>query len=510
MKYKNIIGRLVLMVALSSTILIGHAQDTVLTQVYNGKLDSLKSTVLNQTRLIQVFTPEGYKPGSTDKYDVLYVLDGGNWNTGLIRQIQRFVEGEAYMPPTIIVSVLGIDRNKDLTPTHLDSWPTSGGGANFLSFLKSELIPYINKNYPSNGENTLWGHSLGGLFVTYAMLNEPKTFRSYIAVDPSVWWDNVLIPKIAAAKLPTLANSNISFYVGGREGKDGKEMRVDTLEAVLKQHAPAGLQWKVKMYPNETHSSVRFKTTHDGLKYIYNGFTDAIEYYPANGILAKDEPFHFRYFGDTTIVRYTTDGTEPTSASAKIKQEIILSGAATLTLKAFTNRPHYDRIATGHFAVDDGLRVFAKSGGKQPGGLNYTYYEGDWETWPDIKKLKANNTGITGKDFDPDKLPKPNNYALVIDGLLKVTEDGYHMFFMNADKNTRFYIGNKLIMTWNGTYKRRTDSFLVPLKKGFYPIRIEYLRKNKDFKLEWAYITPSNMKDMNAKPVPVELQYGSR
>jgi predicted alpha/beta superfamily hydrolase len=116
-------------------------QDTVRNVTYKGKLDSLNSNILKQKRLIQVFIPAGYKSGSTDKYDVLYVLDGGNWNTGLITQIQHFVEGQGHMPPTIIVSVLGIDRNKDLTPTHLESWKASGGAANFLGFIKNELIP---------------------------------------------------------------------------------------------------------------------------------------------------------------------------------------------------------------------------------------------------------------------------------------------------------------------------------------------------------------------------------
>jgi predicted alpha/beta superfamily hydrolase len=501
---------LIVLIIACGLVNMAGAQDTVLRVPELAKLDSLNSTILKEKRLIQVFTPANYKPGSTDKFDVLYVLDGGNWNTGLIKQVQRFVEGEAYMPPTIIVSVMGIDRNKDLTPTRINNWGTSGGAANFLGFIKNELIPYVNKAYPTNGDNTLWGHSLGGMFVLYAMLNEPALFKSYIAVDPSLWWDNCLVPKMAAGKLPAFAGLNTTLYISGREGEDGKGMRIDTMDAVLKKSAPAGLNWKIQIYPNETHSSLRLKSTYDGLKYTYSGFTDAIEYYPANGILLKDKPFSFKYFEDTTKVRYTTDGTEPTLASAKIEQEITLNAGATLTLKRFTNRAQYNRVATGHFVLDDGLRVLSKPGGKQPGGLNYAYYEGDWQEWPDLKQLKPTKTGITDKDFEIDKLPKPNNYALVIDGLIKVTEDGYYMFLLNADKNTRFYVGNKLIMTWNGTYKHRTDSFLVPLKKGFYPLRIEYLRRNKDFKLEWAYITPANLKGMDAKAVPVELQYGSK
>ena len=60
--------------------------------------------------MIQVFVPTDYKPGSGKKYDVIYVLDGGNWNVGLVSRTQRFVEKEGFMPSTIIVSVMGISQ----------------------------------------------------------------------------------------------------------------------------------------------------------------------------------------------------------------------------------------------------------------------------------------------------------------------------------------------------------------------------------------------------------------
>ncbi|MDR3712742.1 MAG: alpha/beta hydrolase-fold protein [Puia sp.] len=197
---------------------MARAQDTVMNSTYKGRLDSIHSDILKQERFLEVFTPPDYKPGSSEKYDVLYVLDGGNWNTGLLNQVRHFAEGQGYIPPTIVVSVMGIDRNKDLTPTHLESWKASGGADKFLGFIKDELIPYINKTYPSNGDNTIWGHSLSGLFVVYALLNEPATFKSYIAVDPSLWWDNSYVPKMAAARLPGLTGQHATLFISGREG----------------------------------------------------------------------------------------------------------------------------------------------------------------------------------------------------------------------------------------------------------------------------------------------------
>lgn len=489
---------------------IAQAQDTVRRVFDVGRLDSINSGILNEKRLIQVFVPDNYKPGSTDKYDVLYVLDGGNWNTGLITKVQHFLEGESYMPPTIIVSILGIDRNKDLTPTHLENWNTSGGGDKFLRFIKDELIPYIDKIYPSNGDNTLWGHSLGGLFVINALLNEPTSFKSYIAVDPSLWWDNCYIQKIAQDKLRGLAGLDITLFISGREGQEGKSMKIDSMNAVLKKMAPAGLTWKSVFYPEETHSSIRLKSIYDGLKFCYGWQSSRIEFHPMNGMILKDKPAKIWYFGDTTKVHYTLDGSEPTILSPGIPPEINLTSAARITIKQFSKRARYDKIKTGDFITGKALRPVPKQKNTQPGGFHYAYYEGKWDKTEDLKGLTPQKTGITNIDFDAEKLPQKNNFALVIDGLLETKEEGYYIFILNADKGSKLYLNNQLLIKWEGSYNDRTYTYILPLEKGFYPFRLEYLHKNEDFTLKLAYLTPGIMNTKEPVPIPLNLQYSQK
>jgi predicted alpha/beta superfamily hydrolase len=497
-----------LLTLLVLTSLSVNGQDTVLQVRYTGHLDSIHSKILNQRRLIQVFTPSGYQPGSNEKYDVLYVLDGGNWNTGLIERTQRFIEGEGFMPPTLIVSVMGIDRNQELTPTHLDDWKYSGGGKDFLAFIKNELIPHIDRNYPSNGENTLWGHSLSGMFAVYALLSEPTLFRSVIAADPSIWWDKSLVAKMAATELDKLKGKNTTLYVSAREGETMTGMKIDTLEAVLKKHAPADMAWKIVAYPEETHSSIRLKTTYDGLKFTYAGLTNVLEFHPMNGIVLKDKPIDLWYFEDTTRVRYTVDGSIPKISSSKVQPSVTLTGGAKVTYRKFTRRSAHDRMTVGNFVVGEPLKPIAKLKDVTSGGLSYTYYEGDWQSFPDIATLSATKAGLTSSgDFDIDKLPRKKNYVLVVNGFFESKEEGYYMILLDADKDTRLYIGNQQLIQWNGNYQSRTASFMVPLKKGFYPLRIEYLHKNEDFKLKMSYLTPTSMSAKDPQPIPAALQY---
>ncbi len=144
----------------------------------------------------------------------------------------------------------------------------------------------------------------------------------------------------------------------------------------------------------------------------------------------------------------------------------------------------------------------------QRGGFNYAYYEGTWDQWPDITKLTPVKTGITDSSFDTDKLPRKNHYALVIDGLLETNEEGYYIFGLNADKGSKLYIDHLLVATCDGEFPR---AIIVPLSKGFYPFRVEYLHQDEAYSLDWQqYLTPGILESQNYILIPANLQYNKR
>ena len=502
---------LIVLLVLSTLTNVASAQDTLLPAPFHGRLDSLQSATLSQKRYFQVFTPPEYEPGSSKRYDVLYVLDGGNWNIGLIAPIQRFIEAEGHMPPTLIVSIMGIDRNVELTPTHLSSWQAPTGGADkFLGYIKDELIPYINQHYPSNGDNTIWGHSLGGMFVVYAMLKAPDAFKSYIAADPSLWWDSNYVPKLAAAGLASFGDRKVTLFIAGRQGSAFHEMGSDTMETILRKMAPPGLTWSVTAYPEETHSSIRFKTTYDGLRFTYAGLTDHIEFDPNGGFVAKDKPITLWYDDDTARVHYTVDGSVPTESSAKAGRKVTLNAAATVTYKRLTNRSRYDKTFTGVFKAGTTLPPAASPKRAIPGGFNYAYYEGDSAQLRNLTKLVPVKTGVADSNFDVKTLPRNTNYTFVASGWLQTSEEGYYTFYFSNQKGAKLFVGDQLLIQYTEQIARSYVSYIVPLGKGFYPIRVEYAN-NKEQALQMPflpfYITPQSSSANDPSPIPTGMEY---
>lgn len=168
---------------------------------------ALRSKVNGRAYLIQVALPRAYvsaKPEDQTRYPVLYLLDGNLDFPLLYSQMQFAALGQPTRTMPILVGVVAPDdpkkwRSVDFTPplTAADSEyfkgkpfppPELGGAPQFLRVLKEEVIPLIDKTYRTSGDRGIEGTSFGGLFVAYAMLEEPDLFTRYAMISPSLWY----------------------------------------------------------------------------------------------------------------------------------------------------------------------------------------------------------------------------------------------------------------------------------------------------------------------------------
>ncbi|MFN8583426.1 MAG: alpha/beta hydrolase-fold protein, partial [Gemmatimonadaceae bacterium] len=148
-----------------------------------GTTDSVYSTVLKEWRRYLVYTPPSYDDTTylPARYPVLYLLDGEahfHSVSGLIQILGTGVNGTFVVPEMIVVAIPNTHRMRDLTPTRADHGPdgkkvpdfaVSGGGPEFLRFLKTELVSRIDSAYRTAPYRVFIGHSLGGLMAISAL-----------------------------------------------------------------------------------------------------------------------------------------------------------------------------------------------------------------------------------------------------------------------------------------------------------------------------------------------------
>lgn len=217
-----------------------------------------------------MYTPPGYDQTGTP-YPVMYLFDGRGHFLH-VAGIVEFLFRQGRIPPMIIVGVVNTDRNRDFTPTANARIPTSGGADKFLSFLQTELMPLIDRQYRTLPYRVMVGHSFGGLLAIHTLISKPDMFGAYIAISPSLQWDDQLMQRAAqAAWTPGTRVSKFLYFTLGTEGA-GITKGNEDFAAFLRQQAPEGFIWSYEHMENEDHGSTPHRTVYRGLEQLFDGW----------------------------------------------------------------------------------------------------------------------------------------------------------------------------------------------------------------------------------------------
>ena len=227
----------------------------------------------------------GYKPVP------IYVTDG-NENFPIVASIARQMQWGGEVPPCLVVGVDYLDseraykedwRVRELTPTKdprglpRDAHGEFGGAAEFRRFLLETLRPMIERRFDvDRSRSTLVGHSLGGLFTLDTMLEVPAAFGNYLAMSPSLWFDDNVVLRSFKQKVEagTVFASRAAVFAGEQEERISSpetHMTSNTLEfgrlvADHRRSFPSGAL--VSVLPGTTHHTIVGAAATRGMRYL--------------------------------------------------------------------------------------------------------------------------------------------------------------------------------------------------------------------------------------------------
>jgi predicted alpha/beta superfamily hydrolase len=260
---------------LSFTISKGQEIDSLSFALPKIKVISIHSNILNEDRRIYIYDPSVNNGNQTvfaqnREFPVLYLLDAETHMAVLSAQA-KFLTASQNLSSMIIVGIATVNyaRTRDLTPTNVDK---GGGAETFIRFIRDEVMPYVKAHYQTVPFTVLSGHSIGGLFTGYCLVNHPEMFNAYIAISPSFWWDKEYTVGLLANKISKDGYRNRQFFFSDAgEGGRLHKAAID-FDSVLMQKNFPGLTYKYVHYEGETHTSEVPKSFHDGIRYIFKQF----------------------------------------------------------------------------------------------------------------------------------------------------------------------------------------------------------------------------------------------
>ncbi|MFK7773894.1 MAG: alpha/beta hydrolase [Saprospiraceae bacterium] len=239
-----------------------------------AKLETLHSDIVGEDYKLHITLPFGYNPNGK-KYPVLYYLDAWS-NSATVNEMALGMMWFKNIDPIIFVGIsyetnpfsIGKLRKRDYQPP-INELDKKNGGGKFLQFIKTELTPHIEKNYAADpNDRGLMGGSLGGLFCTYALKEEPQLFNRLNIISPALWHGEEYLLKDAEL-LENIKNANgleVFIACGALEANEMISY-ANRLFDLVKENK--NIQSHKVIFDEEDHGSVGLPATSRGIRYLY-------------------------------------------------------------------------------------------------------------------------------------------------------------------------------------------------------------------------------------------------
>jgi hypothetical protein len=196
-------------------------------ELTSHRLSQRSVTISGRTYRLFLATPAAAAPA--EGFPILHALDGNAVFDLLTADLLAEVPGLA-------IAGIGHDTPLRFDPAmrSLDYTPASdgrgvrpdpgrpdrmiGGADDMLDRLCGPLRAEIEAELPVDaGRRTIFGHSLAGLFVVYALLMRPEAFGRFAAASPSIWWGDELLLGMEAAMRPAFRGQSVLITLGDSE-----------------------------------------------------------------------------------------------------------------------------------------------------------------------------------------------------------------------------------------------------------------------------------------------------
>jgi len=173
-------------------------------------------------------------------------------------------------------------------------------------------------------------------------------------------------------------------------------------------------------------------------------------------------------------IRYTMDGKIPGLNDELVSGPISLYETTTVSSRCFRDGKAVSGTSSADFQK---VNPVESSGNKKvKPGLQYKYFEGEWDSLPNFKELKAQEEGVI-EDFVFTPRNQRENFAFQYIGYIDIPSDGVYTFYTTSDDGSCLYIGDQLLVDNDGLHGMEEREGVIALKQGLHPITVTFFER---------------------------------
>ncbi|WP_226646808.1 PA14 domain-containing protein [Microbulbifer variabilis] len=140
--------------------------------------------------------------------------------------------------------------------------------------------------------------------------------------------------------------------------------------------------------------------------------------------------------------------------------------------------------------------------GNDNNGLNWAYYEGQWDQLPDFTQLTPVATG-TSTNIDISQRNRNDFFGFRFEGEIQIDTAGTYTFYTNSDDGSRLYIDGQMVVDNDGEHPAQERSGQIELSAGRHALVVNFFEHGGNEVLEVSIEGPN----INKTPLPDDIVY---
>jgi enterochelin esterase-like enzyme len=195
--------------------------------IFHGRVEKdilINSKELAYQIMYSVYLPAGYKAKSTEVYPIIYITDGYEYMHERMGNMITILDNLIHQKKIKPIIAVFIDNREPVNRSNNRRMIELAMNEQYLSFVVNELVPKVEKQYPTSThpeDRGIMGTSLGGLTAAYFSFSKPEVFGLSGIQSPAFWFRPeiyVYCDNANKAPLKTFITSGMISDIQEREG----------------------------------------------------------------------------------------------------------------------------------------------------------------------------------------------------------------------------------------------------------------------------------------------------
>ncbi|BAX79972.1 family 20 glycosylhydrolase [Labilibaculum antarcticum] len=204
----------------------------------------------------------------------------------------------------------------------------------------------------------------------------------------------------------------------------------------------------------------------------------------------ESETLEFSNVSFNANLYYTLDGTIPDQTSKLYKEPIVIDKEGVVKAIAINEEGEESEVL-----VIKAVKlqfIEGKSAVGNSKGLNSKLCLGKFSSCDEVDVAEGDYYPVLNIQI-PNNAPQ-YNFGIVLEGKLKIHQNGLYKFRLGSDDGSMFYLNNNLVIDNDGDHGMEYKNARLALNKGVYPVKFVYFQGTGGEGLKFEVETPDGSK----------------